>query len=108
MNHYRTSDGQSITKATIDRNVHKAKEKKLRRQLDDAGYYFCEDCARFGCPDNVDEAELRRLDCSHDISVDECQKSGKSELAWSLENITIRCRHHHKIKDKSGLNFSKK
>ncbi len=86
MNHFRTSDGTKVTKAYIDRQVTKAKARKLQMQLDDFGYNFCEDCKKSGGV---------RFDCSHDISVNECQNSGRAELAWDIDNITIRCRDCH-------------
>lgn len=85
MNHYYTSTGERIKKSVIDARVRKAKAEKLEHQRTAQGYNSCEDCD--------DSSDM--LDCSHDISVDICQKTGKSELAWDVKNITIRCRKHH-------------
>ncbi len=81
MNNFRTSLGETITKGKIDRNIRKAKEIKLRQFLNDNGFYFCEEC----------KTSQGRIDCSHNISVNECQNSGRSELAWDINNIKLRC-----------------
>ena len=91
MNTFRTSKGETITKAKIDRNVRKAKEIKLRQFKNDHGYFFCEACNHsFG-----------RIDCSHTISVNECQNLGRAELAWDIKNIRLLCRLcHNKLDSK--------
>ncbi len=90
MNYYKTSKGQRVGKSTIDGRVRSAKKQKLDKMYNNYGYYFCEDCkASAGV----------YLDCSHDISVDKCQKEGKTELAWDIDNITIRCRKCHQKHD---------
>lgn len=90
MNKYKTSSGEYVSKSIIDRRIREAKEKKIAEMIEKFGYLFCEECKRntnTGIP----------LDCSHDIPVSECQNSGKAELAWDVDNITIRCRKcHHK------------
>ena len=48
------------------------------------------------------------LDASHKISVKECQESGKSELAWDVDNLEVLCRFHHQEKDKLNLKFNAK
>lgn len=92
MNHYRCSDGTKVTKSHIDREIRKAKKRKIADMLFETGYIFCEDCTA---------SSGVYIDCSHDISVDECQKSGRSELAWDVNNITLRCRDCHKKHDKN-------
>jgi len=42
------------------------------------------------------------LDCSHEISVNECQKRGIAELAFDPSNIKIRCRECHNNHDKKS------
>lgn len=67
--------------------------------LEEYGYIFCEECGRnanSGVP----------IDCSHTISVDEAQKRGRAELAWSVDNIKMRCRLCHRIHDKNNLNYT--
>jgi primosomal protein N' len=91
MNTFQTSKGERISKGKIDRNIRKAKEMKLTQFINEHGYYFCEDC----------EAAFCRLDCSHDISVNEAQNSGRTELAWDVNNITLRCRECHRKHNKS-------
>ena len=90
MNHYRCSDGTKISKSLLDKRIHDAKFKKLAQFIEDNGYIFCEDCRLNNCTP---------VDCSHDISVDECQKSGRSELACDVNNITLRGRKCHVIWD---------
>ena len=90
-NTYRTSSGERVKKKQIDLNVRKAKFKKLNSFMDEHGYIFCEECNRSDAPP---------YDCSHNISVDECQKTGRSELAWDVDNITLLCRSCHQQKDK--------
>ena len=85
MNHLRCTDGTKVSKAYIDRQVSKAKARKVQKQLDDYGYNFCEEC-------KINASSGIYIDCSHDISVNECQNTGRAELAWDTENITIRCR----------------
>lgn len=87
-NHFYTSDGERVSKSTIDSRVRNAKEKVLEDMLDEYGYIFCTDCQRNS---NCGEP----IDCSHTISVDEAQKSGKAELAWDTDNIKPRCRTCH-------------
>ncbi len=97
MNSYKCSDGFYIKKSIIDRNVRMAKAKKLSQQRDEIGYNVCEKCHL-----NTDIP----IDCSHIISVDECQKQGKSELAWDLENFQIFGRKCHNLHDKLNLKFT--
>lgn len=98
MNTYRTSDGTRVTKKEIDRRIHQAKQWKLDDQMSEFGFHFCEECGR-----NDDLP----LDCSHTISVKECQESGRSEMAWSLDNIRILGRKCHAIHDKNIIGGTK-
>nr|WP_299067125.1 hypothetical protein [uncultured Allomuricauda sp.] len=95
---YKMSNGERIDKSIIDQRVRKAKEKKIQIVLDEHGYIFCEEV---GCGKNTNCGEP--IDCSHDISVDDCQKMGCTELAWEISNITMRCRTCHRIHDKTSL-----
>lgn len=91
-NTYQTSTGERLTKSVIDARVRKAKEGVLNAQTFEYGFNFCEDCKRSsGC----------YLDCSHNKSVDQCQKEGCSEEAYDPDNIKVRCRDCHRIHDKS-------
>ena len=67
------SDGTRIAKSEIDQKVREAKQKKIDMMMEEQGYIVCEDCGRNDCVP---------VDCSHDISVKECQESGRTELAW--------------------------
>lgn len=93
MNHYTTSTGERVSQSQIDERIRKAKAKKLQLFFDENGYICCEECNKNDC---------KPIDCSHDISVDECKKIGKVELSWDVDNITLRGRKCHKKKD---LNF---
>ena len=92
MNHYKTSDGSRVSKREVDKRVRNAKQEKINEFLEKYDYIFCEDCGNNNCVP---------IDCSHDISVDECQKSGRTELAWDVSNITLRGRKCHRVWDKS-------
>lgn len=97
MGTYSTSTGERLTKSVIDRRIREAKAKLIDQQLLEYGYNFCVDClASSGV----------RLDCSHEISVDECQKSGRAELAYDVNNMKIRCRTCHQKKDKNRVRWS--
>lgn len=107
MNYYKCSDGSRISKAEIDKKTKQAKIDIIHYQKDWYSYNFCEDCKEFGVPETADTMELMILDCSHEKSVDWCQKNGCCELAWDRENIRIRCRYHHRKHDKLDLKFIK-
>ncbi len=91
MTTYKMSNGERVEKSTIDYRVREAKKQVLDNQLKEHGYNFCKECGRSaGMP----------LDCSHIISVDRCQKEGRSELAWDITNVEVLCRFHHNLRDK--------
>jgi hypothetical protein len=92
------SNGERIDKQTIDSRVRAAKQKKLQQHERDYGYFFCEECGR-------NEGAAGKLDCSHTVSVNDCQKEGRSELAWDVENIRLLCRKCHEIHDKNGVQW---
>ena len=96
MSTYRCSDRTKVTKKEIDKRVWIAKKKKIEQFLYDNGFIFCEDCH-----DNMD----RPVDCSHNISVKECQETGHAELAWDVNNITLRGRKYHQKHDKLNLKW---
>jgi len=96
MTTYKTSLGERVSKAEIDRKVKAAKKIKLEIQLEEHGYNFCEETG---------QSSGTYFDCAHIISVDECQKSGRAELAWSLDNIKILARKVHQKKDGLNLQF---
>lgn len=91
MNSYSTSDGSRLKQSVIDSLIKKAKAAKIREMQDEYGYVFCEEC-------NISNGTY--LDCSHDISVKEAKESGRTELAFDVNNITIRCRKCHNKHDK--------
>ena len=93
MNHYYTSDGDRVSKSVIDKRVRKAKSNALSEQFWEFGYNFCVDCLR---------SSGVYLDCSHTISVDEAQKSRRTELAYDKNNIKVRCRECHQAHDRQS------
>ena len=92
MNSYRTSDGSRLKQSVIDSLILKAKEQKLKEQFNNDGYNHCEDCGI---------SSGTYLDCSHDISVKKAKETGRTELAFDVDNITIRCRKCHQKHDKT-------
>lgn len=97
MNTYQASNGTRYPQSAINRKIKEAKGKKLQIMNDEFGYIFCTICKQNDC---------QPIDCSHDISVSDCKKQGRVELAWDLDNITIIGRRHHKVKDGLDLQFS--
>lgn len=97
MGTYRCSDGTRISQSTLDYRIRKAKAKKLQQMLDKYGYIFCEECKKNDC---------KPVDCSHDKSVQDCKNEGKTEMAYDVDNITMRGRPCHQKHDKSGLKFT--
>ncbi len=93
MTTYSDSFGNRIEKSVIDRRVKIAKKQLLQNQIDEHGYNFCEECKR---------SSGVYLDCSHNVSVKECQESGRSELAYDVNNMEVLCRTCHQIKDKTN------
>lgn len=86
----RCSDGTKISRAQLEVKIRQAKKLKLAQFIAEHGYYFCEDCQRNDC---------KPIDCSHNISVDECIKSGKADDAYNINNITLRGRACHRKHD---------
>ena len=105
MNTYKCSNGDRITKAEIDRKVREAKRQLIENQINDYGFNFCEECALNGQSIDADPMKLKILDCSHILSVDKCQKAGKTEFAWDVRNLEVLCRYHHEQWDKLNLDF---
>jgi hypothetical protein len=89
MNTYGCSDGTRLTTSQIDRLVSKAKRDLDEMVLEEYGYLFCVDCKRSDRP----------LDKSHTISVKYAKETGRSELAFDLDNLKHRCRKCHDILD---------
>ena len=85
MNHFYTSEDERVSKSVIDSRVRDAKSNALSEQFWEFGYNFCTECL----------TSNGILDCSHTISVDEAQKTGRTELAWDVDNIKVRCRDCH-------------
>lgn len=91
-NTYYKSDGTSVSSAQVERRIRVAKQAKLDRHDRIFGYVFCEDCKR---NENCGEP----IDLSHNISVKKAKEMRKVELAWSVDNIKLRCRICHRKHD---------
>ena len=90
MNSYKTSKGERVSQGVIDRNIRKAKEIKVREFKNDHGFIFCE----------FTQLSSGRIDIMHIISVDECKKSGWTELCWDQRNLRFGTRNIHNLHDK--------
>lgn len=99
MNSYKASDGTRYTQKNIDILIRKAKEAKLNDQLNEHGYHFCEKCGR---------SSDVHLDLSHDVSVKTAKETGRTELCWTVDNLTIRCRKCHSKYDQNDLQWEKR
>ncbi|MBE7691168.1 hypothetical protein [Tenacibaculum piscium] len=97
MNSYRCSDGSRLTQPVIEKLIKKAKKYKVIEQFDEHGYNFCENCK---------QSNGTYIDCSHDVSVKKAKEIGKTELCFSVDNITMLCRDCHKKKDGLSLEWS--
>lgn len=95
-NSYRLSNGEYIKKSVIDARIRVAKQKVIDAQIEEHGYNFCED---------YDKSQNVILDCAHYESVDSCQKNGRSEKAYDVENIRMLCRGCHAKYDGLDLKF---
>ncbi|AWG26025.1 hypothetical protein [Flavobacterium kingsejongi] len=97
MNTYSTSKGERFLQTQIDRKIREAKSQTLQNQIENYGYNFCEQCGHNGSG--------TRLDCSHEMSVKRAKEEGKTEQAWNVKNIVIRCRKCHQKHDKLNVQF---
>lgn len=96
MNTYKTSSGDRISQKQIDINIRLAKAIVIEKQLKEHGYNFCTDCKRNDC---------KPIDCSHHISVKEAKETGRTELCWDINNISLVGRNCHQKKDGLDLKF---
>lgn len=96
MTTYRMSNGDRVSKSTIDYRVRETKKELIQDQLEEFGYNFCTDCGKNDC---------LPIDCSHEKSVDWCQKNGMAELAWDKKNMRLRGRPCHQRKDKNQVGY---
>ena len=99
MNRYLCSDGTRVPKSIVDRKIREAKARKIAKFIEEHGYVYCEVCHKINCVP---------IDSSHDIPVSECQNSGRTELAWDTNNITLTGRKCHQKKDGLDLKFNNK
>lgn len=95
-NKYYDSDGNAYTQSQVNSNISAAKAQKIDDMNLEHGFVYCQED---GCGKNANAGEP--LDCSHDISVLEAKNTRRVELAWDVENITIRCRTCHRKHDKT-------
>lgn len=85
MGSFKTSEGERLSKTTIDGLIRKAKAEADRIAESNEMIGFCWEC---GIPTS-------RPDHSHIVSVNECQNSGKAEQAYNPDNIELLCRNCH-------------
>lgn len=97
MNTYKCSNGERLKQSVIERLIRKAKFDKVDKQFIEYGYNFCENCGK---------SSGEYLDCSHNISVKEAKETGRTELAFDVNNITMLCRTCHAKKDKLDIKWS--
>ena len=90
MNYLTTSEGEKISRSQFDRRILEAKKEKLYNFFDEHNRYFCEVCLSNNC---------KPIDNSHDVSVKKCIEMGKPELAYDVNNITLRGRDCHNKHD---------
>ena len=94
MGNFKISTGDKVSKQKINTLTNQAKGNKLEAQFNEFGYNFCEECLRSGGV---------RLSLSHIISVDLAQKTGRAELAWSVDNLKVLCIPCHQRFDKNDV-----
>lgn len=97
MTRYKMSNGEYIDKSIIDSRTEKAKKEKKKQQIEEEGYLYCKTCRNNNC---------KPITTAHIISVDECQKTGRSELAWDLNNMVNEGVSCHQKRDKLNLQFN--
>jgi 5-methylcytosine-specific restriction endonuclease McrA len=80
MGTFKTSEGERLSKTTIDSLIRKAK-KALTDEAVEEGKAYCWSCG----------TTKDRLSCSHIISVNKCQDDGKTEFAYDTDNLQLEC-----------------
>jgi len=80
MNTVKLSDGTKIGRNTFDARVFRAKKVMKENFIHNHGYLYCIECGK-------NQNGCERIAASHLISVDECVKSGQSEIAYDLKNM---------------------
>lgn len=91
INTFQCTNGARVSKGVINRNIRKAKEIKVREFKNDNGFIRCE---------FTDQSSGTYIDIMHIISVDECQKTGQTELSWCQSNLRFGTRAIHNNHDK--------
>ena len=91
INTYGCENGMRVSKLIINRNIRKAKEIKTQQFRKDYDCIYCEFTGQSGGT---------YIDIMHIISVDECQKSGRANLAWDQKNLRFGTRDIHNKHDK--------
>ena len=91
MTTYQMTDGTRIKKSVLDRKVTAAKIKYIQQCGEEGILNMC-----MALGHNVFDEPV---DNSHIISVDRCQKLGKSELAYDINNLQRESRSQHMITD---------
>jgi hypothetical protein len=80
MGTFKTSEGERLSKTTIDSLIRKAK-KALTDEAVEEGKAYCWSCG----------TTKDRLSCSHIISVNKCQNDGMAEVAYLTDNMQLEC-----------------
>jgi len=87
MNTYKTSTGERVSQATINKNIRLAKMKFYNTLRQEGKSAHCNALGEnvYGEP----------VDCSHIISVADCKNYGMVELAWDINNFQPESRTQH-------------
>ncbi len=88
---FKTSEGERLSKTQIDLLVSKAKREFKEEALEE-GKGYCWAC---GTNNGYRAA-------SHIISVDKCQKDGRTEVAWNKDNLQLECNSPCHLETESG------
>ncbi len=85
MGSFGLSDGTRLKNSVIDSRIRKAKSDKLRQMQPEGTDRCCERCG----------SNQGRLTMSHLISVKEAKESGRSEIAYDIDDMELACEKCH-------------
>lgn len=102
MSSYKTSDGNYLTKKYIDHKVEETKNIYTQTVAEslhiDPNDIFCERC-------KISNRISTGVSRSHIMSVDFCQRSGRSELAFEIMNLEHLCLSCHRELESNDNEF---
>jgi len=102
MSSYKTSDGNYLTKKYIDHKVEETKNIYTQTVAEslhiDPNDIFCERC-------KLSNRIATGVSRSHIMSVDFCQRSGRSELAFEIMNLEHLCLSCHRELESNDNEF---